>query len=552
METVISQPRVPGDEVVIRKSASYHPTVWGDYFILQAESSPSTQECVARVQERAAELMEQVRSMFKDTTDILQTMDLVDSIQLLGLSYHFEKEISGALKRVHDADLNCHGLYETALRFRLLRQEGYHVTPVVFNKFKDEGGSFMSTLGSDVKGLLSLYNAAYLGTHGEIILDEAISFTRNYLVSSLADLKPPLKTQVSLDLETPLCRRMRRLLARDYISIYQEDATRDDAILELAKLDFNLLQSLHLEELENITKWWNDLAPSKHLSFARDRLVECYFWILGIYFEPYYSRAREITTKVIALISILDDIYDVYSTLEESQRLTEAIQRWDVKIVHQLPEYMKDYYLKLMHTFKEFEDLLASNEKYRITYLKEAMKDLSEAYFEESKWRDQHYVPTLDEHLHVSLVSSTSPMLKCAFFVGMGEIATKEAFEWITSFPKIVQASAIIGRIMNDIASHELEQTREHVASTVQCYMKEYGTDVHVACKKLQGLVDDAWKEINEECLNTTAFSIALLERIINYSRMAEITYKYIDGYTNSSTKTKEYISLLLVHPVPL
>ncbi|XP_065015351.1 alpha-humulene synthase-like [Musa acuminata AAA Group] len=552
MENVISQPHVPGDEVVIRKSASYHPTVWGDYFILQAESSPSTQECDARMQERAEELMEQVRSMFKDTTDILQTMDLVDSIQLLGLSYHFKKEISEALKRVHDADFNDHGLYDTALRFRLLRQEGYHVTPDVFNKFKDEGGSFMSTLGSDVKGLLSLYNAAYLGTHGEIILDEAISFTRNSLVSALADLKPPFTTQVSLDLETPLCRRIRRLLARDYISIYQEDATRDDAILELAKLDFNLLQSLHREELKNITMWWNDLVSSKNLSFARDRLVECYFWILAVYFEPYYSRARVITTKVIAHISILDDIYDVYSTLEESQRLTEAIQRWDAKVVHQLPEYMKDYYLKLMHTFKEFEDLLASNEKYRITYLKEAMKDLSEAYFEESKWRDQHYVPTLEEHLHVSLISSAYPMLECASFVGMGEIATKEAFEWITSFPKIVQASAIIGRIMNDITSHELEQTREHVASTVQCYMKEYGTDVHVACKKLQGLVDDAWKEINEECLNPTAFSIALLERIFNYSRITENTYKYIDGYTNSSTKTKEYISLLLVHPIPL
>ncbi|XP_065049780.1 alpha-humulene synthase-like [Musa acuminata AAA Group] len=326
MENVISQPNVPGDEVVIRKSVSYHPTVWGDYFILQAQSSPSTQECDERMQERAAELMEQVRSMFKDTTDILQTMDLVDSIQLLGLSYHFEKEISEALNRVHDADFNDHGLYNTALRFRLLRQQGYHVTPDVFNKFKDEGGSFMSTLGSDVKGLLSLYNAAYLGTHGEIILDEAISFTRNYLVSALADLKPPLTTQVSLDLETPLCRRMRRLLARDYISIYQEDATRVDAILELAKLDFNLLQSLHREELKNITKWWNDLVSSKNLSFARDRLVECYFWILGIYFEPDYSRARVITTKVIALVSILDDIYDVYSTLEESQRLTEEIQ----------------------------------------------------------------------------------------------------------------------------------------------------------------------------------------------------------------------------------
>nr|XP_018677171.1 PREDICTED: alpha-humulene synthase-like isoform X1 [Musa acuminata subsp. malaccensis] len=153
-----------------------------------------------------------------------------------------------------------------------------------------------------------------------------------------------------------------------------------------------------------------------------------------------------------------------------------------------------------MHTFEEFEDLLASSEKYRITYLKEAMKDLSEAYFEESKWRDQHYVPTLEEHLHVSL----------------------------------------------------LEQTREHVASTVQCYMKEYGTNVHMACKKLQVLVDDAWKDINEECLNQTAFPVALLQKIVNFSRMTENIYKYIDGYTNSSTKTKEYISLLLVHPVPL
>ncbi|THU43309.1 hypothetical protein C4D60_Mb00t07630 [Musa balbisiana] len=378
------------------------------------------------------------------------------------------------------------------------------------------------------------------------------SLLRDNLVSALADLKPPLTTRVSLDLETPLCRRIRRLLARDYISIYQEDATRDDAILELAKLDFNLLQSLHREELKNLTKWWNALASSKNFSFARDRLVECYSLMLGVYFEPYYSRARVITTKVTALTSILDDIYDVYSTLEESQRLTKAIQRWDAKVVHQLPEYMKDYYLKLMHTFEEFEDLLASSEKYRITYLKEAMKDLSEAYFEESKWRDQHYVPTLEEHLRVSLISSTCPMLECASFIGMREIATKEAFEWITSFPKIVQAAAKIGRIMNDITSHELEQTREHVASTVQCYMKEYGTDVHVACKKLQGLVDDAWKEINEECLNPTAFSFALLERIINYSRIAENTYKYVDGYTNSSTKTKEYISLLLVHPVPL
>lgn len=103
-----------------------------------------------------------------------------------------------------------------------------------------------------MKGLLSLYNAAYLGTHGETILDEAISFTRGQLMSMLSELKPPLATQVSLALETPIRRRIKRLFARHFISIYQEEPTRNDVILELAKLDFSLLQSLHREELKKI------------------------------------------------------------------------------------------------------------------------------------------------------------------------------------------------------------------------------------------------------------------------------------------------------------
>ncbi|URE15918.1 hypothetical protein MUK42_12683 [Musa troglodytarum] len=44
--------------------------------------------------------------MFNDTTDLLQTMELIDSIQLLGLDYHFQKEISKVLSRIHDAGID--------------------------------------------------------------------------------------------------------------------------------------------------------------------------------------------------------------------------------------------------------------------------------------------------------------------------------------------------------------------------------------------------------------------------------------------------------------
>jgi hypothetical protein len=70
------------------------------------------------------------------------------------------------------------------------------------------------------------------------------------------------------------------------------------------------------------------LRITETLPYARDRIVECYFWILGVYFEPCYSRARIITTKYIILLSVLDDTYDIYATLDECRLLTIAFKRY--------------------------------------------------------------------------------------------------------------------------------------------------------------------------------------------------------------------------------
>lgn len=76
--------------------------------------------------QRVEELKGRVRNLFEETSDVSQTMNLVDSIQLLGLDYHFEKEIAAALRLIYEADAKNYGLYEVSLRFRLLRQHGYY------------------------------------------------------------------------------------------------------------------------------------------------------------------------------------------------------------------------------------------------------------------------------------------------------------------------------------------------------------------------------------------------------------------------------------------
>lgn len=75
-------------------------------------------------------------------------------------------------------------------------------------------------------------------------------------------------------------------------------------------------------------RWWKDLNVAEKLPFARDRLVELYFWILGVYFEPQYLLARRIILKPISIVSIIDDIYDSHGLFEELVLFTDAVERF--------------------------------------------------------------------------------------------------------------------------------------------------------------------------------------------------------------------------------
>lgn len=401
--------------------------------------------------------------------------------------------------------------------------------------------------------MLGLYEATDLRVHGEDILDEAHEFIGSRLAAIATQLSPRLAAHVTYTLSKPVHKGVPRLEARHYMSTYHQDDLHNEALLKLAKLDFNVLQKLHQKELCHITKWWKDLDIATKLPFARDRLVECYFWILGVHSEPQYAFNRKILTKVIAMASVMDDIYDVYGTFEELQLYTEAIERWDIDAIDKLPDFMKVHYRGLLDIYYEIEEEMAKQGKtYRVKYAKEAMKRLARGYLAEAKWLHENYVPQMEEYMRVALVSSGYPMLVAMSFVCMGDIVTKESFDWVFSDPKIVRASSIIARLMDDIVSHKFEQNREHVASAIECYMKQFGGSEKEAIEELNRQVTNAWKDINEECLNPTSVPMPLIVPALNFSRVIALIYKDEDGYTHAASVLKDSVASLLIDSVPL
>ncbi|GMI79433.1 terpene synthase 21 [Hibiscus trionum] len=535
-----------------RHLADFIPNFWGEIFL----SSPSETDMDARNQQEYQELKEEVRRMLVESMDTpSRKVHVIDAVQRLGVAYHFEKEIEDVLQIIYHHHCNHvqvdDDLYTTAVRFRLLREHGFDVHCDTFNKFKDEKGKFKESLTSDVKGMLELYEAANCQLHGENILEEALSFTKFHLNLAETKVEYPLSTQIADALNRPLRKSLPRLVARSYISIYEGYGNQDQNLMKFAKLDFKMVQRLHKQELNEINRWWKGLDVATNFPFIRDRLVECYLWIVGVYFEPHYSIARTFMTKVISLTSIMDDTYDAYGTPEEHQLFTKAIHRWDISCTDQLPDYMKLLYTEILNVFKDMDDLMSEQGKsYRVQLAIEAFKQVCQAYYTEAKWLHEKYMPTVEEYFSVAFVSCCYPMLTIVSFVGMEDCITEETFIWAFKDPKILRASNTICRLMDDVVSHQFEQVRGHVPSAVECYINQYGASAQVAYDEFYKQINDAWKDMNEGFLKPTAVPTSALDRVLNLARVIDLLYKDEDAYTHVGDSAKTSITALLIDPI--
>ncbi|KAG0480616.1 hypothetical protein HPP92_011474 [Vanilla planifolia] len=97
-----------------------------------------------------------------------------------------------------------------------------------------------------------MYEASFLAMEGEDELDDVRKFAIEQLSNKRRSLisNSLLAEQIDYSLDLPLHWRMPRLHERWFINFYERQEHINPTLLELAKLDFNIVQSIYKKELK--------------------------------------------------------------------------------------------------------------------------------------------------------------------------------------------------------------------------------------------------------------------------------------------------------------
>ncbi|XP_010514206.1 PREDICTED: 1,8-cineole synthase 1, chloroplastic [Camelina sativa] len=544
-----------------RRSGNYQPSSWDHFYLLSIENRYASEKVVIT----RDLLKRKVKRMLHVTKSRLEQLELIDDLQKLGVSYHFELEINNILTDFHLKNgrniWKCdkeEDLHATALEFRLLRQHGFDVSENIFDVIVDriKSNRFKS---DNIPSIISLYEASYLSTKADTKLHKVIrpfatEEIRKYVDGETYNME--IREKAIHALEMPHHWRMRRLETRWYIDAYEKKHDNNLVLVELAKVDFNIVQTTHQEDLKYVSSWWKDTCLANELPFVRDRIVENYFWTVGLIYEPQFGYIQRIMTIVNALVTTIDDIYDIYGTLEELELFTSTVENWDVNRLDGLPEYMRLCFLILYNEINGIGYDILKYKNIDVTpFLKKSWADLCKTYLVEAKWYNRGYKPSVEEYMENAWISISAPTILIHFYCVFSDQISIQNLETLSQHrQQIVRCSATVLRLANDLGTSLDELARGDVLKSVQCYMHEMGASEEEAREHVQQMISDTWDDMNDETnAARSSFSRGFVEAAMNLARMSQCMYQYGDGHgCPNKAKTVDRVQSLLVDPISL
>ncbi|KAG6474517.1 hypothetical protein ZIOFF_068454 [Zingiber officinale] len=487
--------------------------------------------------------------MLCDAKSSSELMLAIDCVQKLDVEHHFEEEIVAALESLYRESYadqlhrRVNTLHEAALLFRLLRQTRYPV-------FTDhKRGEFMPSLTGGSHGIVSLLEASYLNT-GEAILYEANRFATHHLNSSMPHFAPHFAKFIRQTLAHPYHVSLQSYRARRFlVSFGGGEQGRRKIVEEFARRDFKEVQLLRLQELEQVTSWWETLGLARELKFARDQPSKWYTWSMTVLSNPKFSSYRVALTKVIAFVYLIDDIFDVYGSLDELELFAKAMNKWELSAnIDPLPFCMKITYTALFETTNEIAQMIYKEHGWNpMDSLKNAWIELCNAFLVEAKWFEQSQVPTSHDYFKNGIVSCGVPVVLIHIYFLLGQAITHENVSCLETYPNLISCPATILRLWDDLGSAKDEEQDGKDGSFLECFMKENPhCSFEVAKEEVMRLITKAWEELNKESFSSsTKFSRDFVECCLNMARMVRVMYSYNEEH--KLPMFEDYVNLLLI-----
>ncbi|PWA55198.1 terpenoid cyclases/protein prenyltransferase alpha-alpha toroid [Artemisia annua] len=487
----------------------YQKTLWSHDFINGLETDFSI-NCKERVKELAVKVAEMIMDYENGDFSTLELLELVDNIQRLGLGCHFQNNITRVLNKIAALDAKRLGLkqdeeggnlHALSLKFRILRQHGYYF----LRKFKEIHGVLIGGLHTDIKALLSIYEASHLALEEELDLHEAKLFATENLLELNGQENQVMKDHVNHALDIPLYRRMLRLEARWYIDAY--GLLELDRVFILVCLACTMMTNIEIDK--NSSTSWIGGASTRELGDPSIREASG----PGLQSGLKLSTARRTTRG--SFTSLLVKYM--------GKRLVAIFPRivlYDRKRVQQ----KLALYQGVCPIYMEFSDDAEETFETALSTLKVVGENRP------SKELGLHQGPT-----HGML------LLECWNVESLEK--KHDLYKW----------SSMLFRLYNDLAASLDEKDKDNSPNAISCYMHEHGVSEEVAREHIQTLIDKAWmKMIEARIASSEHLTDPSIDMAINLARVSNCTYQYGDGIKAPEARIKDRVMSVIIEPITI
>ncbi|KAH9310979.1 hypothetical protein KI387_026014 [Taxus chinensis] len=533
--------------------------------------------CLKYLNSMLQNLENEVPSVYPIT--VFTSLSMVDRLERLGIARHFKCEIKQALDDVYgswkkneivEGISSASDIVNSSVCFRILRWNGYDVSPDVFLSYLKDGDFLPSVEKSDqaVSAMLNLYKASQVMFPGERILEEAKSFSRDYLAKSEAKsimhdkniVLKNLEEEIEYAIGVPWLACLERIEHRRYIekygfndiwigkTSYKIPCISNEVFSNLAKKDYNICQAVQQKDLQELEKWFIE-AKFGDLHFARQKLVYCYFSVASTLFSPEMSAARIAWTKNAVLTTVIDDFYDVGASIAELQCFLEAVNRWDPAEIFSFSDSVKILFSALYDTVNDIARNAWDFQGRDISiHLREIWYRLLSSMMKEAEWAKTGYIPSMQEYMEIG---KTSIALEPIVLIPLYFVGPKLSEQIIhhNEYSNLMQLVNVCGRLLNDIQSYKRE-AKEGKQNYMILLMKEYPPiTAENAIERIRQNIKESTQKLLKNLLEPSVLPRDCKQLYWNMVRILHLFYLNTDGFS-SPTEMLEHVNAVLFKPV--